>query len=403
MLYAGMPDCVSAARRGAPKHVTVPEDCLFYQAIELPGIGLVKGSWDHRDTVDEYLAHFDFRGRRALDVGPANGFFSFEMERRGASVTALDLGPEGTWDAVPHPYVDPLRLASNLRDNIRRVENAFRFARERLGSSVELLHGAVYDAPSIVPSVDVALMGNILQHLRDPFRAIQQVAAVVTDTIIITESIWDDDAAFAAQGDMRLMPRAETPYCNHSWWQVSPELVVQILRLLGFLDLSTAYHHQRFVTSSTDQDSRLVKHFTVAGHRHGAPSRRDGPLVPVAHDSSSWHGQEADSVHTWRWSSSRTATVQMLGPSAESTVPVDIAFGLGSAQHDRVEITLNGKRVWKGDVIGYPIPLLVTGALRPGTNVLEFVAEKEPLSVATDPRALGVLLYDLLVWPTRSR
>jgi hypothetical protein len=93
----------------------------------------------------------------------------------------------------------------------------------------------------------------------------------------------------------------------------------------------------------------------------------------------------------------------MLGPSAESTVPVDIAFGLGGAQHDRVEIRLNRKRVWKGDVIGYPIPLLVTGALRPGTNVLEFVAEKEPLSVATDPRALGVLLYDLLVWPTRSR
>jgi hypothetical protein len=33
-----------------------------------------------RKTIDDYLGHFDFRGKRALDVGAASGF-TFEMEK----------------------------------------------------------------------------------------------------------------------------------------------------------------------------------------------------------------------------------------------------------------------------------------------------------------------------------
>src|SRR5262245_27409166 len=109
--------------------------------MELPGIGLVEGSWDHRETIDDYLGSVPVNGRRVLDVGPANGFFSFEMERRGAEVTALDLGVDSDWDAVPHPYLDKASVRAHLRENVRRVENAFWFAHQKLESRVRLLHG----------------------------------------------------------------------------------------------------------------------------------------------------------------------------------------------------------------------------------------------------------------------
>jgi 2-polyprenyl-3-methyl-5-hydroxy-6-metoxy-1,4-benzoquinol methylase len=32
----------------------------------------------------------DLRGKSVLDIGPWDGFFTFEMERRGADVTAID-------------------------------------------------------------------------------------------------------------------------------------------------------------------------------------------------------------------------------------------------------------------------------------------------------------------------
>jgi hypothetical protein len=61
------------------------EECAFYHHMDLPGLKEVEG-WDLRKTIDEYLGHLDFRGKRVLDVGAAGGFLTFEMKKRGAEV-----------------------------------------------------------------------------------------------------------------------------------------------------------------------------------------------------------------------------------------------------------------------------------------------------------------------------
>jgi 2-polyprenyl-3-methyl-5-hydroxy-6-metoxy-1,4-benzoquinol methylase len=75
---------------------------------------------------------------------------------------------------------------------------------------VQLIYGTVYDVPQLVKEVDVALMSNVLQHFRDPLLAIQRVAKVVKETMVITETIWHDDQAFIDSTSMRLLPRVET-------------------------------------------------------------------------------------------------------------------------------------------------------------------------------------------------
>lgn len=245
----------------------IPADCVFYQTMDLPGMGVVEGLWDHRDATDVYLGHTDFKEKRVLDVGPANGFFSFEMERRGATVVAIDLGQEADWDAVPHPGVDMASLKKTLRNNVRIVENAFWFAHKRLNSTVRLVYGSVYDTPKLVDKVDIALMSNVLQHFRDPFLAIEQVAKVVNETMIITESLWVDDDNFNASASMRLIPRVTVAHCTHSWWQTSPSLVTEILKLLGYPTVKCEFHKQRFNGTPEDKGMRLVPHFTVTGTR----------------------------------------------------------------------------------------------------------------------------------------
>ena len=59
-----------------------------------PGGGKIIGLWDLRQTVDDYLGRIDFAGKRVLEIGPASGFLTIEMERRGADVVAVEL-PEG--------------------------------------------------------------------------------------------------------------------------------------------------------------------------------------------------------------------------------------------------------------------------------------------------------------------
>src|SRR3990170_8687518 len=73
----------------------------WYHAIELaPGV-VTPGLFDRRPYVERYELPADLTGKRVLDVGTQDGFWSFELERRGASVTALDLDDPGELDWPP--------------------------------------------------------------------------------------------------------------------------------------------------------------------------------------------------------------------------------------------------------------------------------------------------------------
>ena len=253
----------------APQTVAMPRDdgLSFYQACDLPQIGFVPGLWDHRGTEDVYLARTDFTGLTAIDVGPANGFWSFEMERRGARVIAIELGPNDDWDAVPRAGVLDDGLAKNLKSNVENSLSDFWKCHAAYNSKVELRRGTVYSVPKIIDKTDVALMGNILQHLRDPFLAIERVASVVKWKIIVSESIWVDDDEFLKTARIQLIPRSYVPMVNHSWYQVSPVYVGEVLQILGFVNLKCEYHHQRFNGTSVDPNPRMVPHFTYSGER----------------------------------------------------------------------------------------------------------------------------------------
>ena len=51
----------------------------------------VETHFDHRDLVPHYGLPHDLRGQRALDIGSGDGFWAFELERRGAEVTSYDI------------------------------------------------------------------------------------------------------------------------------------------------------------------------------------------------------------------------------------------------------------------------------------------------------------------------
>jgi hypothetical protein len=234
---------------------------FFYQAMDLPGLGSVPGVWDHRGTEDVYLARTDLRGMTALDVGPANGFWTFEMERRGASVTVIELGDDNSWDMVPHGG------KTDHGPRVTTVHQDFLTAHEATNSSAKIVRGTVYDTPDIVDHVDISVMGNILQHLRDPFRAIEKVAQVTEKRLIISESIWTGTKEFLNQAQLQLIPRSHTPLVNHSWYQVSPVFVGEVLLLLGFKNLRCEMHKQKFNGTAVDGKPRMVPHFTYSGDR----------------------------------------------------------------------------------------------------------------------------------------
>jgi hypothetical protein len=106
-----------------PDDVRDIRECAFYHYMDLPGVGEVRDHWDLPRTISQYLGGLDFREKRALDVGAASGYLSFEMEKRGATVVSFDIADGGDWDCVPftHPSFDAEKLVDDLKWHINRI------------------------------------------------------------------------------------------------------------------------------------------------------------------------------------------------------------------------------------------------------------------------------------------
>src|SRR5688572_22496224 len=110
----------------------------WYHDLELaPGLR-TNGWFDMSEFVDHYGLPERMDGMRALDVGTWDGFWAFEMERRGAEVVALDLDDESRLDWPPRRR--PAEFSPEPRGS------GFRLAHEILGSKVERVNLSIYDA-----------------------------------------------------------------------------------------------------------------------------------------------------------------------------------------------------------------------------------------------------------------
>ncbi|MGD0595645.1 MAG: hypothetical protein ABSB54_18395 [Acidimicrobiales bacterium] len=126
-----------------PVHVDRIENCYFHHVMEIPGCGLVGSDWDLRGGVDDYLGHVDLSGKRVREIGPATGFLTFEMESRGAEVVAVELGPDSSWDVVPHALIDRRAVNADRQAIMVKVRNGYWFAHERFGSSGAVFYRAL--------------------------------------------------------------------------------------------------------------------------------------------------------------------------------------------------------------------------------------------------------------------
>lgn len=161
---------------------------LWYHTMELAP-GVVTPGWFDLRPVVERLPWPDVRGKRCLDVGPYDGFLSFELERRGAAeVVAADIGGHGEWDW-------PARLRARGGERLAALAGAevgagFRIAKRLLGSSVERVELSAYDlGPERVGAFDVVVCGSLLLHLRDPLRALEAIRGVCRSWFLSAETI----------------------------------------------------------------------------------------------------------------------------------------------------------------------------------------------------------------------
>jgi tRNA (mo5U34)-methyltransferase len=133
----------------------------WWHSFELPDGSIIEGVNDlaaQKRRLDQYPIPQDLRGKRVLDIGAWDGWFSFEMERRGAEVLAID-----RWEN-PRFY------------EIRRL----------LGSRVDYREMDVYELqPDKVGTFDIVLFLGVLYHVKHPLLALERVCSVAKDMAIV--------------------------------------------------------------------------------------------------------------------------------------------------------------------------------------------------------------------------
>jgi tRNA (mo5U34)-methyltransferase len=172
----------------APWHAdnlpTQPDDPRldqWYHTIDL-GNGLTsRGIYDHRPILHCYGFPESLEGKTCLDVGTGDGFFAFEMERRGAArVVAIDIARCEDFDVLPQ-----IRARMQLADEgPHRFKFAMAHAMRR--SRVEFKLCNVYElSPETVGMFDVVFCGSLLLHLQNPLKALSNIRAVTREMAII--------------------------------------------------------------------------------------------------------------------------------------------------------------------------------------------------------------------------
>jgi tRNA (mo5U34)-methyltransferase len=192
----------------------------WYHTIELPGGHVTPGYFDTRAVVDLVPLPPRLDGARCLDVGTYDGFWAFEMERRGASsVVAVDVLDPLRWDWPRGSSADAVEAISTSR-------SGFEIARSALGSSVSRRDLSVYElSPEVVGTFDVVYCGSLTLHLRDPVRALERIRSVCTGVLV-----YEDAVAFLGRTPRAVLDGRGRPW----WWKANAAGLARMAAAAGF-------------------------------------------------------------------------------------------------------------------------------------------------------------------------
>jgi tRNA (mo5U34)-methyltransferase len=210
----------------------------WYHTIELPHGVVTPGMYDHRPLVPHYGLPESLAGKRAIDIATADGFWAFEMERRGAEVTAVDVAR-----LVDHDFPPPV-LAAFVAAGIDRPTGAgFELAHQALGSSVRRWEQSIYQLDAAeLGTFDQVHVADVLLHLERPLDALRRIHAVTGGQALIAETI----EAAMPPGGMRYLGSWEAV----TYWLPGLETLVQLVADAGFSSVRVHALYSLAITSA---------------------------------------------------------------------------------------------------------------------------------------------------------
>lgn len=227
----------------------------WYHKIPIkPGM-LTPGINDAAETLAMLDLPDDATGLRVLDVGTRDGYFAFELERRGAEVVAVDY--------------------------VAADQTGFRVAADLIGSRVEHRNANIYDLTAAeYGTFDIVLFLGLLYHLPDPIQALLILRSLCRDRMAVESHVIDngmvmEDGSFAALADvapalaripiMQFYPGKTLANDPTNYWGPNLACLEAMLGECGFATASRHLHGARgIVNCRVADDLSLTYHHQIS-------------------------------------------------------------------------------------------------------------------------------------------
>jgi tRNA (mo5U34)-methyltransferase len=173
----------------------------WFHSIELPFNIITPGTANSEikeQTLKDIGLPDNMLGLRVLDVGCMDGYFSFALERRGASVVAMDRRP--------------------LKGS--KIETAILC----LNSNIEYVNANVYDLhPSWIGTFDCVLFLGVIYHLRHPLLALEAIRSVLpANGLLFVNTLLLDEFLTMPDGTTSKLRNESATLRSVPLWQMYP-------------------------------------------------------------------------------------------------------------------------------------------------------------------------------------
>lgn len=213
---------------GDPGLADTVRSLWWYHTIELaPGV-VTPGWFDCRPVVGRLPMPASLAGMRCLDVGTFDGFWAFEMERRGAAeVVAVDELDAERWDWPVNHSPDAVAAMRERKERGR----GFEVAAKALASGVRRVEANVYDlSPDELGTFDFVYLGSLLPHLRDPIRALAVVRRLCRGRLLVVDAVDLRLSLLHPRAPVASLHGVEQPW----WWYVNTAGLARMLESAGW-------------------------------------------------------------------------------------------------------------------------------------------------------------------------
>ena len=224
----------------------------WWHSFELPDGSVFEGV-NTLDVLKERLTYMpipqDLRGKRVLDIGAWDGWFTFEMERRGAEVTAVD--------CIDVPQFHQMHAIYGSRAGYRLLD--------------------AYDiAPETLGRFDYVLFLGVLYHLKHPLLALERICAVAGDLAIVESYILPENQDLDASPMLAFYESSELEDRPDNWCAPNLACLLSMCRAAGFARVELQKVHAFGAC--------------VACYRKWLPPQPDKPAAEILGAVHAWNG-----------------------------------------------------------------------------------------------------------------